>query len=1009
MKALTPAKSLTSEIRSALSKNEINDSVRETADSFSSLCGVCIERLDQCFNVSNPEEAVRLAEKDEPLIDSVEALERFPLFEEWVNYCEEKSIKAPQRIEVGSTERLIELYKEWKGSVDFLRKKYRDAAIRKDESVLLSCLGKILKIDPSDEAAKDETRRILKRHFRDELKGLDEIIENDDRSSAMAIADRLDQLPFDELKKGNSWEKAIGWLNDERQASDEKIADRLLLNLSSQCEQRMLEAVQNSVKEIEKITKKYGISLSLNDQETLDQAKAWIKDEIDLLDKEEKSKDVKSRFDKSFNNLEANLSVVLKSPLDEIENTRRKLTNSWAELEKIGLIPSGGISEKVAEYKKVLDSKILKLKKKKRRKIIIKVSSICFTVFFLSYYGFAQLKSRSILSEFNGYKKIRTARPFEKLLRSTETYNLPVAFLARMGPDLKKARGWLSIETDKYQALSDDIKKLSTEADSGFGRPISEYWKEFKVLDLAIRETANDLEKELNDQKSLLNNKWDNHRANYIADQRKRRRDVLEQIKLILRDNPEVSEVSRDEEYVQKVHAVNNEFDDSMKVVIPPAFILDEIKDNSRSQGALLKGLIEKIDAFREVVDQIKLAKTYSQFKLAFKSFKDKKFEGTPEQLAANKFLASAKEEVDLIGDVVIPGQSESWKVYLQNRNKDQIFPKGIEEAERVVLSGISGYRRYLNLHKCFFLEIPSGKTFHKFCDGPTKLRNRKVGPNSIVERSGYFFENTKFEPLKFNYFTSGKFELKDQKLKKAEGVTLSSEEMTPESELFNLVLPSQRLMSQSQQYYKEGVLGVFDEINQSKADPLFKSYLAAELSKAVLRRPHQWGLLMAPNFMKDLEELQKTKPPILGLNDWMVDSRYKEEREALLNMFSENTKISYVRAAKVNRALAESVIDEGFEYAGYTDYKGSLVLLDEARKASVLYGASEPSKGATALYRKLGVNSDDWKSQVRVNPFTPLIYFKGDRKKSFQMASKSLDMTEDELKLYAVPFFLAD
>ena len=67
--------------------------------------------------------------------------------------------------------------------------------------------AKILKIDPSDEAAKDETRRILKRHFRDELKGLDEIIENDDRSSAMAIADSLDQLPFDELKKGNSWEK----------------------------------------------------------------------------------------------------------------------------------------------------------------------------------------------------------------------------------------------------------------------------------------------------------------------------------------------------------------------------------------------------------------------------------------------------------------------------------------------------------------------------------------------------------------------------------------------------------------------------------------------------------------------------------------------------------------------------------------------------------------------------------------------------------------------------------
>jgi len=1009
MKALTPAKSLTSEIRSALSMNELNDSVRETADRFSSFCDACIDRLDQCFNASKAEEAVRLAEKDDPLIDSVEVLERFPLFEEWVNYCEENSIKQPQRIEAGSTERLVGLYKQWKGSVDFLRKKYREAAILKNESVLLSCLGKILKIDPTDEAAKDETKRILKRHFRDELKDLDEIVENEDRLSAMAIADRLDQLPFDELKKGKSWEKAIEWLNAERRASDQKIADRLLINLPSQCEQRMLEAVQDAVKEIEKITKSHGVLLKPNDQETLDKAKGWIKDEIDLLDKEEKSKDVKSRFDKSFNNLEANISAVLKSPLDEIENTRRKLTNSWAEFEKIGLIPGGGISEKVNEFKKVLDSKILKLKKKKRRKLIIKVFTICFTVFFISYYGFAQWKSRAILVEFNGYKKVGAARPFERLLRSTETYNLPVAVLARMGPDLKKAKGWLSIEMDKYQSLNDDIKKLRTEADSGFGRPISEYWKEFKDLELGIRETVNDLEKELNEQKSVLDNKWDNYRANYIAEQRERRRDVLEQIKLILRDDPALSEVSRDEEYVQKVNSINDEFDDSMKVVIPPAFLLDEIKDKSRSQGALLKDLIGKIDSFREVNNQIKVAESYAQFKSAFKSFEDKKFNGTPEQSVANQFSANNKELVNLIGDVLIPGQADSWKVYLQNRNKDQIFPKDIEEAERVVLNGVSGYRRYMNLHKCFFLEVPSGKTFHKFCDGPTKLRNRKVGPNSIVERSGYFFENTKFEPLKFNFFASGKFGLKDQKLKKAEGVTLSSEEMTPEAKLFNLILPSQRLMSQSQQYYKEGVLGVFDEINQSDADPLFKSYLATELSKAVLRRSYQWGLLMAPNFMKDLEELEKTKPAILGLNDWMVDSRYAEEKKALLDMFSTNAKTSYVKAFKVNRALAESVIDDGFAYAGYTDHTGSLVLLEEAKKASVLYGASDLSKGATALYRKLASNSNDWNSEGRINPFTPLIYFKGDRKKSFQMASKLLDMTEEEVKLYAVPFFLTD
>ena len=73
--------------------------------------------------------------------------------------------------------------------------------------------------------------------------------------------------------------------------------------------------------------------------------------------------------------------------------------------------------------------------------------------------------------------------------------------------------------------------------------------------------------------------------------------------------------------------------------------------------------------------------------------------------------------------------------------------------------------------------------------------------------------------------FDSGKFELKDEQLKKAKGITLSNEEVTPESELFNLILPTQRLISQSQQYYKEGILGVFDEMHRSGANPLFKHF----------------------------------------------------------------------------------------------------------------------------------------------------------------------------------------
>ena len=492
MKSQLPIKLLTNEIRVALSADGLADPAKDIAQRFSTHCDDLNNRLNQCFNASSAKEAVLLAEESDPLLDSIEVIEKFSLFEEWVEFCDQYNLESPKRIESGSFDRLISLYKEWSGTADFLRKKYRDAAIRKDEPVLLSCLGKILKIDPTDEAAKDETRRILRRHFRDEIKELDEIVQSEDKSNAMAVVDRLDQLPFDELKKGESWEKAMHWLNAERKASDEKIVFRLISNLSNQCEQRKLDAVKNAIEEIEAIIKKHSIVLDLVVQETIEDSKKWIKDEIELLDKEEKSKDIRVRFDKVFKNLESNFSVVLKSPLNDIESARRKLTNSWAEFEKIGLLPEGGVDQKVAEFKEALDKRISKLKKKNRRRRLIKVSTVSFIIFFLSYFGFAQWKSKAILAEFEGYKKIRNARPFEKLYKSTKTYNWPVAFLARMGPDLKKAYGWLTIELDKYNLLVDDINRLGIEADSGFGRPINEYWKEFEDLELGIRETAAD-------------------------------------------------------------------------------------------------------------------------------------------------------------------------------------------------------------------------------------------------------------------------------------------------------------------------------------------------------------------------------------------------------------------------------------------------------------------------------------------------------------------------------------
>ncbi|MEE2808182.1 MAG: hypothetical protein VYB73_02625 [Verrucomicrobiota bacterium] len=1016
MKLTTPSKAFISRIRKALSGNDPDASVNELATEFSAFCNDALSRFEECCEINVAEDAVKIAESEVPLMESLETLERFPLFSEWVSYCKKNSLEEPELIPAGSTEKLIGIYKKWSGVNEFLRKKYRDAAIRKDDSLLLSYAGRILKVDPSDEAAKDETKRILRRYFRNEIKELDELVISDDRLSAMAIVDRLDQLPFDDLKKGKSWDAAIKWLNAERRASDEKIAARLISGLPTQCSERALDSVKSTVDEIESIIKTHRIDLDKDADDILSESKEWIIEEEERIIKEEKSKDVNERFSKEITNIESNWHVILKSPLKEIEGSRRKLTNCWSEVQKLELELADGVEQKVREYTSQLDERIGKLKKKLRRRLITRVGTFLAVSSFIALYVFAQLRSETLKEQFEGYKSARTVRPFERLVKSTETYRWPIAFLARMGPEIKNAKAWIDFELDQYQLLYDKINDLNTEADSGFGRPINEYWEEFIKLRKGIADSATDLRIELNKHIESLERKWGDHRISYVGEQRARRNKVLKDIASILNLSPKLSVVARNEEYVKRVHSINDELDDSMKVMIPPAFLSDKTKEELRSIGPELKEFIGQIDSFRNVIKAMNEAKTYAEFTMAMKTFTGESFSGTPEQVAADLLVENDKKHVDVVGEILRPSQSKGWSFFLQNRKKEKIFPKDIEEAERVVLNQISKDEKYVNLHKCFFTEIPSGRTFHKFCDGPTKLRNRKVGSNSIVERSGYFFDNAKFISGKFEYFDSGIFELKDEQLKKAKGITLSKEEVTQESVLFNAVRPTQRMMSQSQQYYKDGILIIFDEINSAeKVSPLYRAYLQTEYAKAILRRPHGWGLILAPSFLRDLELIQEKKPPILGRNDWMIESRHTKEDQDLKEFYDSKKGESYVLEAKINQGLIEGVIETGFDYAGFVNHDGALILQDSAKSAKVLYGSPSSEKHAVPLFRKNEGGNEDlldggktkgWKLEGNVAPFTPLLYFKGDRLAVIEAVSSEQGLTEEKIRSLAIPFF---
>ena len=134
---------------------------------------------------------------------------------------------------------------------------------------------------------------------------------------------------------------------------------------------------------------------------------------------------------------------------------------------------------------------------------------------------------------------------------------------------------------------------------------------------------------------------------------------------------------------------------------------------------------------------------------------------------------------------------------------------------------------------------------------------------------------------------------------------------------------------------------------------PLYRAYLQTEYAKAILRRPHGWGLILAPSFLRDLELIQEKKPPILGRNDWMIESRHTKEDQDLKEFYDSKKGESYVLEAKINQGLIEGVIETGFDYAGFVNHDGALILQDSAKSAKVLYGSPSSEKHAVPLFRK--------------------------------------------------------
>ncbi|MCP4847753.1 MAG: hypothetical protein GY899_07400 [Verrucomicrobiaceae bacterium] len=1000
----TATQVLTGAIWKVLSGKDENHDVEQTAREFVDLCSDVAERLEGCrdFKVEGEEEkAVDLAEKEPPLMEALETLAKFRQRQAWADYCRKHSLPVAPEIDREGADWVLGLYKQWEGTSKLLWKKYRDAVIRKDQQVMISVIHRIIKLDPSDRSALDENNRIMRRYFREQKTELEKLVDAGEQDKALELADGLDRLPFDKLKRGRAWETAIKWRNALKRESDEKKLDDLIAELPGQCESRELESVRESVAESRTLLRIHKFDLEGEEKGRLDDAEAWIPAEEDRLKKEGLSKEAVERCMKELTRIEGNWAVVSKGSVGSASEERRKLSNSWREVEKIGSGIGHEFSGRVSAARQKLDVIVANLKKKRMRKIRTVAAVLSMIGLAVSYYFYAQWRSTWMIEKFAVYKGKGLALPLRKLVDSTNTYRKPIELLAHkpFASRLKSARAWLEREEAHMEGVKETIRSIDKETAKQFTRPIDDYYAEVEAIEGRIADAVTDLSELLAREMGPFKKRWLAHVDAYVNGQNERRNKAISEMADVLQSAPALQVAARDDALFEQVNALVVEVRDAMQTIIPPSKPLEGASKQVKDLGPQLTDLSKRMELFRGALEAANKAASLADYNLAMKRFQEGPFENTPERAAAIEVLGFEKTITQVTGEIIAPGDPRAWAFFQANRNKVDLYPKVIEESERVVLEQLSKDEKLEELYRCAFREVPSGKIFVRYCAGPVELRKRRVGPVEIVERLGDFFQGGRFGIVKYEFKSVPAATINWV------GTDLTSEEISTETNLFRKIRPNETLMSQSQQYYRSGVLSVFDDIlSATDVHPLFKAYMQVELSKVIMRRAHEWGTLFAPSVVSDFQEIKAIVPALLGRHDWLWTDKYPEQEKAIADFYAKRGDYSYVKESKVNRNLIEEAIKSGFGLAGYMDIDRQPVLLPEAEQASKIYGSLTPNVPATTVLQRTG--DEQWQKVGNAAPFTPLFFFKGDSGKIMEEVADKEGEDVDRIRTMSLPFF---
>lgn len=995
MKKIT---SLTQSLRRALAENTISPSTAKAAEEYALLCREAegrLEKVAQMLAAGGDYQALQAAEQEPPLLDLVAALS-FGGEKAWQAFCETHQLPVATRLDASTVASLDALYARGINANHPLYKDFRSAVLSRNDTKALQIIRTILKLNPTDDNAKSELKRLQNKQFQEQLTDLRSALKTDDEELIANLTESLATTGDPEaLARNSDYQEGESIRKSLRRRQAREQLPLLLRSMEEQHAEFDWQAVGQGLEELDQLCTQHSLDLV-----ELDFA-GRVSVLRDYHSKERGAADKRRAFDRSLGGFLAFVSEVetrLLSgsafPLKEVEGHDDEFVRRWKELEEFHLPVPNQSLQRLRTTGQELRSRLERLQKAKRMRAWSAATAACLVMSALAAVGWHAWKANALARDLSSWRESGECESVEGLIRRLREEEALLLRWPFLQSQVESSEAWTVQARKLEKQAGDELTALESLLKEDF-TPAKASHLQQRLEDIAtvVKQLAADLSAAPKNRLTSLRTQSELKFADLRdalaggADSAVTR--LEQQAREALSHERASSQVQADLELILKKLA-------PLESLVKPG--LDALRLPADLESRLL-ALRQRVDAFhRDLNDLAKVrgntaaATSLQAYRNALVGWQSLAF---VEAAPALKALNAIPKEEQILADVLTDGDTSLLQAVLDDVTGPYMMPGDKPtDTELGVMLELLDDPHLNDLWQQTLTDYgrPGTRTIIWSMGQPVRS---EVG-GGLVRWHGKFYDPNLTTSVLFAERDYRKLTTNNGQL----GHDISSPALTATSELMK-ALPLKAMTDRDGLRYRKSVLELFGSVvNHPAQASLAKAYVTLRLEDFANTRSEAWGMHFCPRLKADLRNLHSILgDTVLESDDHLSASRQAEFGVKLTAHFEALKGRDYLKEAAARRGILLEAARGGMHYGGYVEVDQTLVLTQAARNTGELWVINQQT-GKPFVVRSPWTESgqDSGLAAIQAKQamrLSPVFYMKIDRAKLLARYNASLNSAQ--------------